>query len=241
VSEPIVGDAFGEMLKAAHAGLRPVEVIERDDGFIGTTDPQRYFSEPDQWPSIERAGLDWVRGRVLDIGAGGGRVSLAVHARGHAVTALDVSPGAAEVLAARGLSAIVLADVFEHARGGERYDTFMLYGNNLGLLGRRETAPDFLGALAAMSRSGARIVAHGTDPQVGAGSEHLVYHERNRRLGALPGQLRLRVRYRWLASPWFDYLLIGPPDLRALVEETPWRVADLIDEGGPQYVVQMVL
>ena len=49
------------------------------------------------------------------------------------------------------------------------------------------------------------------------------------------GQLRLRIRYEDLATPWFDYLMLTPEELQELVAPTGWRVARVIDGPGPFY------
>jgi hypothetical protein len=51
----------------------------------------------------------------------------------------------------------------------------------------------------------------------------------------MSGQLRLRVRYRDYASSWFDYLIVSPEELDALVDGTGWRVRRVI-QGEPLYV-----
>jgi hypothetical protein len=51
----------------------------------------------------------------------------------------------------------------------------------------------------------------------------------------MPGQLRLRVRYRRYASPWFDDLIVSPEELESLIGGTGWRVGRII-EGEPLYV-----
>jgi SAM-dependent methyltransferase len=246
--EPVVGDAFGELLRAAHAartghGARPVlgsrdpvavaEIVERDDGFISSAPADRYLAEPAAWPAADRAALDLCRGRVLDVGAGGGRIALALQARGLEVTALDVSPGAIDVCRARGVDRTFVGTV--HAHQGT-YDTFVLWCNNLGLLGSPELAPGFLAELARLAAPGARVVAQGTNPYGGAGDPvHLAYQERNRRRGRMPGHLTVRIRYRELATPWFDYLLCSPPELGDLVRGTRWRIVDVDDSEPSRY------
>jgi hypothetical protein len=51
----------------------------------------------------------------------------------------------------------------------------------------------------------------------------------------MPGQLRVRVRYRDLATRWIDWLQISPDELETLVEGTGWRIARTLGEG-PSYV-----
>jgi SAM-dependent methyltransferase len=241
------GDAFGELLRAAHAartgrGPRPVlgsrdpvpvvEVVERDDGFISAAPAERYLAAPPEWPVADRAVLDLCRGRVLDVGAGGGRIALALQERGIDVTALDISPGAVEVCRTRGVRRTVIGTVDTH-RG--EYDTFVLWCNNLGLLGSPATAPDFLAALSRLAARDARIVAQGTDPYRTADPVHLAYQRRNRERGRMPGHLTVRIRYRELATPWFDYLLCSPDELRGLLRGTGWHLADLDDSEPARY------
>jgi hypothetical protein len=122
-----------------------------------------------------------------------------------------------------------------------RYDTFLLLGNNLGLLESRQRAPVFLGALAAHARPGARIIAQGTDPYGTTDPVHVSYHRRNRSRGRLGGQLRLRLRYRLLATEWFDYLACSTEELEGLVDGTPWRLASIDDADRPYYLAVMEL
>jgi SAM-dependent methyltransferase len=256
MDEPTSGDAFGELMRDALAeetgvGPRPtiggriprptVEIVERDDGFINGAPAARYLAKPADWFSFDHRAVERVTGHVLDIGTGAGRAALTLQDRGLAVTGLDVSPGAVDVAHRRGVRDLVLASVDEHAHAGRRYDSFLLLGNNLGLLEGRERAPVFLAALAAMARPGARVVAQGTNPYATTDPVHTGYHKRNRRLGRMGGQLRLRVRYRDLATDWFDYLLCTPDELAGLVVATPWRLADVDEADAPQYVAVLRL
>jgi SAM-dependent methyltransferase len=248
VGEPRIGDAFGELVKAAQAaatgrGMRPVlgsrdpvpviEIVERDDGFVSSTPADRYVAAPAAWPEADRAALHRCHGRVLDVGAGGGRIALALQERGLDVTALDISPGAIEVCRERGVRRTAVGTVDTH-RG--EYDTFVLWCNNLGLLGNPTAAPAFLGALARLAAPGARIVAQGTDPYGGGGDPvHLAYHRLNRRRGRMAGHLTVRVRFRDLATPWFDYLLCSPAELADLIRGTGWRLAEVDDSEPSRY------
>jgi hypothetical protein len=114
----------------------------------------------------------------------------------------------------------------------------LLLGNNLGLLEGQHRAAAFLVALAAMAAPGARIVAQGTNPYGGTDEVHRAYHQRNRRRGRLGGQLTLRIRYRDVATDWFQYLLCSPGELAVLVRETGtgWRIETIDDTDAPLYL-----
>ncbi len=53
----------------------------------------------------------------------------------------------------------------------------------------------------------------------------------------MPGQLRLRVRHRDLASPWFDYLLASRHEVESLAAAAGWRLRRCVEDDGPRYVV----
>ena len=55
--------------------------------------------------------------------------------------------------------------------------------------------------------------------------------------GAGPFGQRLRVRHGRFASPWFHYVMTSPDAFATLVEESPWRIARIVDDGSPRYGV----
>jgi len=75
---PLHQDAFGlEMLSYLRTGS-PLEIVEREDGYIDAArNTEQYFARFDQWPKRQQRGIAFVRGRTaLDVGCGAGRVSL---------------------------------------------------------------------------------------------------------------------------------------------------------------------
>lgn len=256
MQEPPIGDVFGEMIRDAYAvrtgvGPRPlaggrvprpvIEVIERDDGLINGAPADHYLDEPDEWQPHDHRALRLCRGHVLDIGAGAGRTALELQRRGMAVTGLDTSRGAVEIARRRGLRDTVINTVDAYASASARYDTFLLLGNNLGLLEGPERAPVFLRALTRLANPGARIIAQGTDPYGTTDPVHVGYHRHNRERGRLGGQLRLRLRYRLLATEWFDYLNCSPAELEQVIAGTRWRLKSIDADDHPYYLAVMEL
>ncbi|MEV0735771.1 methyltransferase domain-containing protein [Streptomyces sp. NPDC050549] len=230
---PRTGDAIGDLLLAAHrAAADPdtapvLQIIERDDGFVKSASLTSWLAPVDQWPDEDRQALDLVKGhRVLDVGAGGGRAARVLMERGHDVTALDVSAGALEVCRRQGVRSLVHGTVDEHAGSGARYDSFLLLGANLGLLESRERAPRFLRALAAMAAPGAVVIGQGHNMTDSGDPQQLSYNRRNLRAGRIAGQRTLRIRYRDVTTPWFDYLCLAPRELAELAAGTGWQLTD---------------
>ena len=238
----ITGDAFGQVLVACQAGGGApgvaFELIEGSDGHLGVMDAARYFGLPDGWTATSRFACERATGRILDIGAGAGRVALALQEQGYDVVALDVSKGATTVCQERGVRATFTGSVFDFAATEpEPINTFLMLGNNLGLLGGAQEAPRFLDALASMAAPGAIIIGETLNPYSTNDPDHLRYHEDNRRLGRLPGQVRLRIRHLQLVTPWWDYLLCTPEELESIVTATRWELRDAyaaepMDPGG---------
>jgi SAM-dependent methyltransferase len=208
------------------------EIIERDDGFI-TSAGLNYFAPVRRWPAVERQALRYVRGRVLDVGVGAGRVALELQARGREVVAIDVSPGAVEVARNRGVSDVRLLAFEEVDASLGHFDTVVMYGNNFGLFGSRAKARRLLRRLRPFVE---RIVAASNDPYATEDPAHLAYHERNRGRGRMSGQLRLRVRYRDLVGPWFEYLIVSPDEMADIVESTGWQLRRLVRDEGSYFV-----
>jgi SAM-dependent methyltransferase len=218
---PELGDAFGRALSDMHAGRPGVIVVERDDGLV-EADVGDYLSG---WDDGDTWVLARAPGRVLDLGAGAGRASVVLQERGQDVVALDVSPGAIDVCRRRGVKQVFLGTVAELAATRPApFDSVLMLGNNLGLLGSPQHAPDVLAALDTVLRPGAVIAGACIDPYQTGNPVHLDYHQRNRRAGRMPGQVTIRIRYQRLATQWFDLLWMSLTELDQIAASAGWRV-----------------
>ena len=233
-----IGDAYGEMVLAALDGLAPVEIVERDDGFVGAgmIGAEGYFAPFRRWPAVERRAMRFVRGRVLDVGCGAGRVALHLQERGQQVVAIDVSPGAVEVCRRRGVRDVRLLSIDDVDGSLGELDTIVMLGVNFGLFASAAKARRLLRRFHRLTSARGRIVASSNDVYRTDDPNHLAYHERNRSRGRMAGQLRLRVRFRDVATPWFDYLIVSKDELRELAAGAGWQVARILEDDGPLYV-----
>lgn len=195
-------DAFGHLLTDLLAGCRVVEVVERDDGCVFTGEPDYYLAPFRLWWSQERRAMRFVRGQVLDVGCGAGRVGL--HLQSRAI------------------------------RAGERFDTILLLGNNLGLLAGERQGRRLLRKLARAATDRGRILAGSYDPYDGASELARGYHARNRARGRMGGIERLRVRYRQYATPWYDVLFASRerPTAADAIARIPVRATITPTVGG---------
>jgi SAM-dependent methyltransferase len=233
-------DAYGHLIRDYHEspGGTGLEIVERDDGFIMASGigPAAYFAPFRRWPKAERQAMRLVRGRVLDVGCGAGRAALHLQERGHEVVGIDTSPLAIEVARKRGAKDVRELSVTQVGPELGRFDAIVLFGNNFGLMGSGRRAPGLFRRFKSIANEGARIVAESANPYTTDNPDHLAYHERNRRRGRMPGQLRIRIVYGHHRSRWFDYLLASPEEMAELAAGTGWELTRVIDEGEHVYV-----
>jgi len=111
-----------------------------------------------------------------------------------------------------------------------------MYGNNFGLFANRRRARWLLRRLRNLTSPEARIIAESRDPSQATDPEHRRYHRLNRGRGRLPGQLRIRVRCGRACTPWFEYLLVSPSEMRGIVRGTGWHVSRVVDSGDVLYI-----
>ena len=232
---PRPSDALGTAFLDAVAGRPGPIVVERDDGFV-SLDSIGYLGgldARDEWA------LSQLKGRVVDVGAGAGRAALVLQERGQPVTALDTSPGAAKACRRRGVHDVYLGTARQAAADGMagRFDSALLLGNNIGLLGSREAAGPFLADLGALLGPDGIIVGTSRDPYQTGERVHLGYHERNQERGRLPGHATIRIRYQDMASDWFDWLIPSPGELEDLARPVGWQITDLRRGPGSFYAV----
>lgn len=232
-------DGYGALLLALLGGESSPEIVEREDGFItaGSIGPAVYLAPFRKWPPHLRRGMRFVRGRVLDVGAGAGRVALHLQERGHDVVAIDVSPGAVEVCRRRGVKDVREVSIDDVDQSLGPIDTVVMYGNNFGLFASAAKAKRLLRRFHRLTTERGRIVAETRDVRTTDDPAHLRYQKQNRRRGRLPGQIRIRVRYRDKSTPWFDYLMVGRDELEELLDGTGWHLARTLDSDDTYVAV----
>lgn len=233
------GDAFGALLQAYVGEGQACGTIERDDGHVAEHDAALYFSDPAEWGELERLACADATGAVLDVGAGAGRHALYLEAAGHPVTALDPSAGACAVARERGCRDVVHLPVERCGELDQVYDTVIMLGNNLALLGSPSAAGRILGQLAAAARPGATLWGISLDAVEGdPPPEHRGYHAHNRSRGRPAGQTTIRTHFRGLTDSWMDYWLMSPADLDDLLDGSAWELQG-VRRDPPFYLAEL--
>lgn len=217
-------DVFGMIMKDAMNGEKAVHIIERDDGYSHESYGSQYVAGFADWPEGQREASAEVRGKILDIGCGAGRVGLHYQKLGHEVVGIDISKAAVEVSKKRGLKNVRLmsAESLEFPEG--TFDTVLLFGNNFGILGEEDRIENMLKTIYTITSPDAVVLAESRDVAATDNPEHVAYHERNRNRGKPIGLVTLRLKYRRVVDDWFDLRMASPEEMSAIAERAGWKV-----------------
>jgi SAM-dependent methyltransferase len=228
-----VDDAFGAALLDWVRGGKVCEVLERDDGHVELgSGPDGYLSPVRGWPIGERETLKHLRGRVLDVGCGAGRVALVLQEQGFEVEGVDASPLAIRAARTVGVRATRCIELEALTDELGRFGSILLFGNNFGIFGTPSRARRMLTRWARRASPGARIFAESTNPYSGgAPIVDRAYYRRNKARGVAPGQTKYRILYQDLVGSWNPWLFVSQRELRAIVRGTGWRIADCFGDG----------
>jgi SAM-dependent methyltransferase len=229
-------DAFGQALYAAYEGDEVFEVLERDDGYVDSMSTKGYFSDYEGWSPIEQEAMQFVKGRVLDVGCGAGRHSLYLQEKGFDVVGIDISPLAVEVCRLRGLKKTRIMSIEATVFGQGSFDTVIMMGNNFGLFGSFEKARRLLKKFRRITSKNALIIASSRDPYQTSNPAHLHYHRLNKKKGRMGGQVRIRIRFEKYKGKWFDYLMVSREEMELILVRSGWEIAELLNSGGPHYI-----
>jgi SAM-dependent methyltransferase len=242
VGQATTSDAFGRAVwDWARGGVIP-EIVERDDGYTEEgAGPEVYLAGVGGWPSAERQALRHVRGRVLDLGCGAGRVTLELQKREIEVVGLDASALAARAARFRGVDTVWCTSFEKLGARIGHFDSIILFGNNFGLFETPDAAHERLKEWARRTKGDARIFVESTSAYGGgAPGMDRTYYRRNRANGRPPGELRARYRYGDSTGRWFTWLFVGRGEMREILRGTGWRVARVFGSHvGEPYVAML--
>jgi SAM-dependent methyltransferase len=191
-----------------------------------------YFRDEDDMPDIEWLALNECRGDILDIGAGAGSHALLLQERGFAVTALDISTLATEVMLARGVNKIITTDIFEYQE--RRYDTLLLLMNGIGLTGTLLNLKAFLEHAKLLLNQGGQLLFDSSDIAY-------LYEGNLPDNGRYYGEIQYQYQYSQQKSDWFPWLYADEKTLEAVVNETGYNMEVLLEDEYKQYLVRLTL
>jgi SAM-dependent methyltransferase len=189
-----------------------------------------YFRNADKMPALEHAALQLCRGKILDIGAGAGSHALWLQQQGAAITAMEISVLACDVMNQRGVETIIQQDIFTYSK--ERYDSLLLLMNGIGLAGTLAGLRNFLQHAATLLNPGGQLIFDSSDVAY-------VYKNHFPDLKNYYGEIAYRYQYKGKKTDWFNWLYVDRYTLSAIALSEGWHAAFITEDENGQYLVKL--
>jgi SAM-dependent methyltransferase len=192
-----------------------------------------YFRVMEDMPELEWIALQQCKGNILDIGAGAGSHALALQQMGLEITALDISPQSANVMALRGVKNIIRQDFFELDIGlsPRPFDTLLLLMNGIGLAGSLTGLRNFLQQAGKLLRPGGRLIFDSSDIAY-------LYDGKIKETKDYYGEILYQYEYRRRRSDWFKWLFVDRKTLTEIAASEGWHTELLFEDEWDQYLVK---
>ncbi|MCC8410055.1 class I SAM-dependent methyltransferase [Mucilaginibacter sp. UR6-1] len=190
-----------------------------------------YFRGEDDMPDLEWCALNRCEGTVLDIGAGAGSHSLVLQQWGTEVTALEISPLAAEVITGRGVRNVLQADIFTYA--DRKFDTLLLLMNGIGLAASLDGMRRFLRHAKTLLNDGGQLLFDSSDVSY-------LYAD------GLPddgyyGEIWYQYAYKGQRTDWFSWLYVDEQTMLKIAAEEGWNTEVIFEDEYGQYLTRLTL
>ncbi len=192
-----------------------------------------FFRDEHQMPDLELLALSHCRGHVLDIGAGVGSHALVLQNRSIEVTALEISAGACDIMADRGVRSIINSNIFSHDFGQAKFDTVLLLMNGIGLCQTVEGLREFLAFSKKLIKPGGQLLFDSSDIAY-------LYKDLPRPAENYYGEISYRYKYKGNFGAWFKWLYADKELLGEIAGESGWKMNILLDDEMDQFLVRLV-
>lgn len=191
-----------------------------------------YFRKPEDMPQLEQIALQNCKGKVLDIGAGAGSHVLALQQKSISVTALEISPKAAEVMKMRGVTSILEQDIFKFETEG--FDTLLLLMNGIGLTGTITKLRVFLQHVKKLLNKDGQLIFDSSDVAY-------LYNGKPPEKDRYYGEITYMYEFKKQKTDWFSWLYIDKRKLIQIASEEGWETEILFKDEFDQYLARLVL
>lgn len=183
------------------------------------------FRSYGEMTAMERKALEMARGKTLDVGAGAGCHSLVLQERLADVTAIDISPMAAETMRRRGVRNVMEQDFFD-MKG--QFDTILMLMNGIGIVGTIGRLPMFFRHLDTMLAPDGQLLCDSSDISYVFADEDGTPHYPD--TGCYYGELQYRMQYRDTRGEPFGWLYVDADTLKRIAAENGYQ-AEVVMEG----------
>ena len=232
-------DPFGQALISYLEGNKSGEITVVSDIVEDDFIPVSYlFRGYAQMPPLEKRALSLCAGKILDVGAGSGCHSLYLQSEGHNVTALEISPLAAEALKRQEIKKVEEIDFFSFV-APNKFDTILLLMNGLGIAKTLDELPAFLQHCKSLLAPGGQILLDSSD------IKYLFEEEDGTFLINLNdsyyGEVEYQMIFETTKGARFDWLFLDFDLLQHYAEENGLKAVKIADGSHYDYLAKLTL
>jgi SAM-dependent methyltransferase len=198
--------------------------------------PAYFFREFDQMPIQEQEALKRVKGKVLDVGAGGGAHSLWLQGQGFEVDAIDISPLLCDTMRKRGVKNVLLKDIY--TLENQKYDTILLLMNGAGVAQTLAGLERLLLHLKTLLNPCGKILADSSD---------LLYLFTDENgdtwidiaSDTYYGEMQYQLSYKNIKGKTFPWLFVDPESFINIANQCGFQLVDKISGPHFDYMVEI--
>ncbi|QEK51621.1 class I SAM-dependent methyltransferase [Pedobacter aquae] len=191
-----------------------------------------FFRKDYEITDLEAFALRQCKGKVLDIGAGAGAITLILQKRGFDVTALEISPGAAEVMQKRGVQKIINTNIFDYQ--DEQYDTLLLMMNGIGFCQYLDEIERFLHHAKKLLKPEGQILFDSSDVLY-------LYENKKYEDDGYYGEIDYQYEYKGKKGDWFTWIYVARDIMKEIATKCGFQMEVLFDDGSDQYLARLSL
>jgi len=232
----LVDDIYGKALTHYFDNPDEQEILVHSD--IAETDSYPvswFFRSTKEFPLLEQNAIELCKGKILDVGAGTGIHSLALQDLGEDIHAIDISPGAVEVMKKQGLRNASFQDFY--LIENQKYDTLLMLMNGFGVMGTVEGVPEFFEKADSLLTSEGQILVDSSD------LIHLYTEEDGSVMLDLNanyyGEITYQMEFEGEKGHPFEWLFIDFHLMQEYAEKAGFKAVKIFEEESNHYLAQI--
>lgn len=229
---------YGMLLMDYFNGDKDVQqVLKRDDGKLINIPIKIYFRGYSELLPSEKNFYKYCKGKILCIGGGTGVHSLILQEQGFDVLSIDISEEACEIMSKRGVKKVKCIDFF--AFNDDEYDTIVLLGRNIGMIGTLDKLEGFLSRLKCLLREDGQVLLNSVDLGCSQDQDDIKYMQMNEEASRFYGEVRYRTIYNDVEGELFSWLYVDFNTLKDTASKVGFDCEMLEEDDTGNYLVKM--
>ena len=190
-----------------------------------------YFREEDNLSGLESYALSLCTGKMLDVGAGAGALSLILQSRDIEVDALEISNICCDILHSRGVANVINQNFFA-TEITTQYDTILMMMNGIGICGTIDVLPKLFKKFNELLRPGGQVLLDSSDVSY--------LYENGLPEGHYFGEIAYQYEYKAKTGPWFKWLYVHIDTLMMESAKHGYQLQIISEDSNGQYLGRLI-